>query len=88
MVQYKGHTIKPGTPEHKTPAEQRNIPEQWRNNRALPGIPAEHPRIPTEYQRNTSGTPPEQRNHTKLRPSPKTIRKSYDFLTIPGSTEV
>ena len=65
MVQYKGHTIKPGTPEHGTPAEQWNIPEQWRNNRALPGIPAEHPRIPTEYQRNTSGTPPEQRNHTK-----------------------
>ena len=25
------HTIKPGMPEHRTPAEQRNTPEQWRN---------------------------------------------------------
>ena len=55
-----GHTIKPGTPEHGTaeygtPAEQRNTPEQQRNNCTLPGTPVEHPRIPTKYQRNTSG---------------------------------
>ena len=32
-----------------------------------PGTPAEHPRLPTEYQRNTSRTPPEQWSHTKRR---------------------
>ena len=37
-----GHTIKPGTPEHGTPAEQRNI-----------GTVAEQLNI----TRNTSGTP-------------------------------
>ena len=38
-----------GTPEHPgTVAEQLNI--------TLPGTPAEHSRIPTEYRRNTSGT--------------------------------
>ena len=54
----KWHTIKPGTPKHGTtkqgtPAEQRNTAEQWGNNRT----PAEHSGIPTEQQRNTSGTP-------------------------------
>ena len=57
--------MKPGTPAHGTPAEQRNSPEQWRNNLTLTGTPAEHPKISTEYRRNTSGTPPEQWNHTK-----------------------
>ena len=43
------HAIKPGTPEnetteHRTPAEQQNTPEHWRNNGTL--------------QQNTSGTPP------------------------------
>ena len=57
--------MKPGTPAHGTPAEQRSSPEQWRNNLTLPGTPAEHPKISMEYRRNTSGTPREQRNHTK-----------------------
>ena len=43
--------------EHRTSGEQRNTREQWRNNWTLPGTPAEHSRIPMEYQRNTSGTP-------------------------------
>ena len=46
------HTIKPGMPEHRTMehgtlAEQRNTPEQWRNN-GTPRTPAEHLEIPTE----------------------------------------
>ena len=60
------HAEKPGTPEHGTPpAEQRSTPEQWWNNLALSGTPAEHPRISTKYRSNTSGARPEQRNHTK-----------------------
>ena len=56
------HTIKPGTPEHGTtehgtPAKQRNTPEQGRNNGKPLGTPEEHPRTPTEHQRNTSGIP-------------------------------
>ena len=39
--------------EHGTPAEGRNTPQRWRNS----GTPAEHPGIPMEQQRNTSGTP-------------------------------
>ena len=45
-----GLTIKPGTPEHGTPAEQRNTPEQWRNNWTLPGTPAEHPGTTKPYK--------------------------------------
>ena len=85
-----GHTLKPGTPEHGTtergtPSEQQNIhPRTVAEHWTLPGTPAEHPRIPTEYQRNTSGTPQEQRNHTKRvqanqLSSPKTIRQSMIF---------
>ena len=48
-----------------------------------------------EYQRSTSGTPPEQRNHTKRvqanqlssTPSLK-LSENYDFMAIPGSAEV
>ena len=46
------HTIKPGTPEHGTLAEQRDTPEQWRNN----GTPAEHQWNTPEYQRNNNVT--------------------------------
>ena len=57
----KGILLKPETPEHgttehETPAEHRNIPEQWRFENLL-GKPADHSTIPTEYQRNTSRTP-------------------------------
>ena len=53
------HTIKPGTPEHGTgehgtPEHPGTVAEQL--NITLPGTPAEHSRIPTEYRRNTSGT--------------------------------
>ena len=54
------HTIKPGSLEHGTPAEQRDTPEQWRNNgtpRNTSRTPAEHPGIPTEQQCNANGTP-------------------------------
>ena len=54
-----------GTTEHGTPAEQRNNPEQGRNNWTFSWTPAEHPRISTEYRRNTSGAPAERRNHTQ-----------------------
>ena len=59
------HTIKPGTPEHETPAEQRDTPEQWRNNgtpRNTSRTPAEHLGIPTEQQCNANETP--QNNET------------------------
>ena len=78
------HSIKLGTPEHGTaergtPAEQRNTLEQWRNNQTLPGTPAEHPRIPTEYPRNTSVTPPELWNHTKRRIIVAFLRKNLNL---------
>ena len=55
---FLGHTIKPGTPEHRankhrTPAEQLNITQ----NRSVTLHNT------TEYQRNTSGTP--RNNRTK-----------------------
>ena len=54
MTYYK--TKKAGTRNSGTVTEQLNI---------TPATPEEHPKIPTEYQRNTGETPPEQRNHTK-----------------------
>ena len=48
IVTFYWYTIKPGTPEHGTPAEQWNTPEQWRNS-VTPHTPGR--------QRNTSGTP-------------------------------
>ena len=85
-VTYARHTIKPGTAEqgtaeHGTPAEERNTPEKWRNNWTLPGTPAEHPRIPKEYQRNTSGTPPEQWSHTKRRIIVVFLRENLNLKT-------
>ena len=72
---YWRHTIKQGMPEHGTPAEQRS-------NWALLGTPSEHPRIPKEYQRNTSGTHPEQRNHTKQRTSVVFLRENSNFKNL------
>ena len=63
-VQREWDTMKPGMSEHRA-AEHGTPAEQWWNNWILPRTPAEHPRIPMEYQCSTSGTPPEQWNHTK-----------------------
>ena len=52
------HTIKPGTLEHRTPAEHRNIgetPQHWRNIQPNTGRTIGIPR--------NSGTCEEQRNH-------------------------
>ena len=50
------NTIKPVTPEHRTQAEQRNTPEQWRNNgipRSTSGTPRNINGTTTSHQRNT-----------------------------------
>ena len=62
-------------PEHGTPAEQ------W-NNWTLLGTPLEHPRIPKEYQHNTSGTHSEQRNHTKQRTGVVFLRENSNLKNL------
>ena len=49
------HTIKPGTPEHGTPAERRNnagTPEQGTMERGKPAEQPEHHGTTAEYRNN------------------------------------
>ena len=49
------HTIKPGTPEHGTPAERRNnagTPEQGTMERGKPAEQPEHNGTTAEYRNN------------------------------------
>ena len=49
-ILHKTRKTEHGTTEHGTLAEQRNAPEQWRNNRKPFGTPAEHPRTTKPYK--------------------------------------
>ena len=60
-VIYKQHTIKPGTPEHGPPAEQRTP----RNSGGTTEHYPEHQRNTPEYQPNTKVTPVEYPGRTE-----------------------